>query len=646
MIQPVSINNPYVYIDSLNTTAPEIWEQAVKTVNECGALINGATAQEKIDLAINFLYQVANQQQANELAFINNQIQKLENYSKEIEIPELLNLKKSFEKLNPETGIDYKKMSSLLNKVLTTTENYKSRLKSLKDNIKKNNESNRNKGLLEDIDKEFKTTIKFLEEDKKQLQRNVKDYSKIMPFIVSEYIKNNRDKITSLNPHEFSAILLKLEIDFRKFLEQKKQLKNPSDETLEKREKYLKKQFNSFMKKYEGNYFSMPQNDIDWLVKTFNITVPSEGKIKNSTLNYSFLSNFQNDSLYDPAQDVSITITSNIKPSIIAEKLSLIIGNFDIGKHSGSSNMGNDVILGSINARVSIDPKTNQKAINALDQTIEEMNTTIKNFSVLRTDRENFKKNIQEMNESIEEKIVKLDQFYKEENLEGFIIHESTKYYQEIEKGFTGRWDSITNTRSSGFSGRTLSILNYIDTMTTIGIDFGIDPKYLYFAGINLGEHSPAHGMLNTLENIFSIAASLIMFDDASFIYKEAIEELTTSNITNLHLYNLQGLYFPSSYIIKQSAIYLTNLKQEFSQTNDAATVTISTPTNPIKDYIKSAAREKDQKAFDKRKKRAENFKNLSSEQQWNTIRDYVSSNTKVSIHFFLNFQNFINNMP
>ena len=64
----------------------------------------------------------------------------------------------------------------------------------------------------------------------------------------------------------------------------------------------------------------------------------------------------------------------------------------------------------------------------------------------------------------------------------------------------------------------------------------------------------------------------------------------------------------------------------------------VESSENPYSDYYHSFSTKSRDKKFSK-------FLKMDSEKKWNTVRDFTSSQTKVSIHFFLNFQNFISGL-
>ena len=634
-IPQVSIENPYVYFDYLQNTHPSTWDSAIATVQSINGKFNSFEAQEKIENAISFLNTIANSQRQGEIAFVQNKINEIRNITKIIKSQELQELTSQLEQIlnNYETGFDYKKFSSILNKVLSLENEYKNRLETLKKNFEKNSSRNKNPGLLVDIQNEFLSLIKLLNNEKKEVSKSSQKDSKLSPQVIYNFIIKNASNLNYLDANSFSAGLLKIQIDFRKFLE-KYNLSNEKEigKNYNERIDILNKKFQEFYKNsdYAQLFFSgkIDNSELQKLSKIFgfqdNLTELGKSKKKNISFNFPNL-NFTSDV-------PNFTFTSDITDQSIAEKMSLLEGHFIAGYHTGSINMGDDAILGYISAEYPSEQK--KEAINKIDSAISAIVKAEKEFADERQYRERYLSANLDMNTKIEEALNILDKELGSLGTQGFIIHESNKYYETIESGKSGRYNKKTNSYMSGFSGRSLSILNYIDVMRNIGLDFGIDPDSWYFLALNLGEHSPGNGMTNMLEEIFSIAASLIMFDDINVIVKDAAGLLNYSNLTNLHLYRLQNLYIPASYIIQESVNYLKGI----SNANDAATANILVPKNPYSDYYHSFSKKSRDQKFS-------NFLNMDSEKKWNTVRDFISSQTKVSIHFFLNFQNFISGL-
>jgi len=631
MVKAVNIHQPYVYLDYLQSNYPATWDAAVAAVESINSSFNSTSAQERIQNAITFLNTFVATQRENEIKFINAKIQELNSY--EINDPKFNKIRNKMELIikNAQNGFDYQQFSSLLNEILSVEEDYKARLEFLLQSTKtEGKKEKQQRGLLVGIQREFSDTLKFLTGEKNKIRETTKDYAKIMPQVIYNYVKNHQKDLNFNSPTELAGGLLKIQLNFRQWLEKNKKLRNPEGDTLKERIENLEKEFESFMKIDEQTtrLSILTSDEAKKFAKIFNFSSPT--KTENKHIDF-----FINPQILTEIQDINspptVVFTSDITSNRLAEITSLAFEKFDFGKGTGAINMGNDAILGHISA--SYELGDNSAVKSSLENFIDDLAQITKDFADERKDRDNYLAYNALMNYEITERFKKLDNDLSniKNESQNFIIHETTKYYETIEKGSK---KGAKGKEIEGFSGRSLSILNYIDVMRNIDLDFGIDPDSWYFSALNLGEHSPANGMRDQLSKIFSIAASLIMFDDATIMVQEAVGELTFSNISNLHLYNLQGLYFPASYIIQETANYLMGL----SDTTNAATVSISIPKNAYKDYANHyGQKEKSQKMKD--------FLKLSSDERWEKMKAVMASQTKVSIHFFLNFQNFIAGM-
>ena len=632
MFKPVNIHQPYVYFDYLQETHPFIWDAAVTAVKSIQSEFNSQTAQDRIQNAIIFLYTVASTQRKNEINFIQTKINEMleKNDIKDEKIIKLQNDLKNMLNKIPTEGFNYHLFTNILNEILSIEEDYKARLNSLLTNIeKKEQKEDINLGYLENIGQEFKNTLNFLQNGKKKLQKSFRSYSVLMPYVIYDYIQEKSEKLNFETPQELAASLLKIQIDFRKWMEKQSKLKGKlsKDIDVENRIKELKTDFKKFIQQTEGNndkFDQITSQEAKRLAKIFKFSQEIIENKRKKPISFSpniSNINFDNDS-------PMFILSTDIKSTRLAEIMTFASGKIAKGLETGYINMGADALLGHLYCNYDLNEEDYIKQEELLDTTINDIQNSLEDFSKQRTDRKNYLENNRKMNERIEETLKKLDESGKQYNTNFFIIHESTKYYETIEQGASGRRSN--GEILSGFSGRTMVILNYIDTMRNIGLDFGIDPDSWYFAALNLNEHSPAKDMKLQLEYIFCIAASLIMFDDTVVIAKEAIKELEFSNVTNLHLYNLQGLYFPASYIIQETADYLKKLSIE---KNNMADVSIIVPS--IEDYTKLYEKGEKKKALSE----------MEPEERWEKVKSFTSSETKVSIHFFLNFQNFISNM-
>lgn len=277
--------------------------------------------------------------------------------------------------------------------------------------------------------------------------------------------------------------------------------------------------------------------------------------------------------------------------------------------------------------------KPNNSFINEIMNTIgEEMSKVITLDK--REDDANIKDlrgKISKMNENIDASIKILDDKLHElnENTEGefFIFHESLKLYSSMETGVYKNWGG-----HAGFGGRTMNILTYIDFLLSAtqeaGIDIPADRDLLIFLGLNLSKEAIGEGASEPLVRYFSIFAGLLMFDDVVGMAREALEEMPKSTIKQVHLYNLNGIYVPSSMILSYVGDALTAGAQEVSY---GATATIQTneAEKAINDWHLKYSKE--------------NFHPILGPREWNEMGAKVASGTKVKIAFMASFLRFIN---
>jgi hypothetical protein len=145
----------------------------------------------------------------------------------------------------------------------------------------------------------------------------------------------------------------------------------------------------------------------------------------------------------------------------------------------------------------------------------------MKDFVNVRNQKEKVLEANKKMNIQIENTLKQLDKTLAEldPNSKAFIVHESDKYYKEMAAGY----EKSQRTGFKGFHGRSIAILNYINIMASLSEDFGIgNVDLMKFVAYNLPEHSPGAGMESSLEQIFTYAAGIIMFDDVAVAVKEA----------------------------------------------------------------------------------------------------------------------------
>lgn len=239
------------------------------------------------------------------------------------------------------------------------------------------------------------------------------------------------------------------------------------------------------------------------------------------------------------------------------------------------------------------------------------------------------RKILSNMNKTIQELITKTEQQMRELkqlNLDNvFIFHETLKLSSAAE---TGR-----NKHGGGFQGRNMSIMSYIDSLYTMSdsINLPADRSGLGFLALNLVPGAVAADKKNPLEEYLSLYAGMVMFDDIANMAQEAVTMINAfssgGHITQIHLYNLNGMYVPASMMLS----YLADAVNETTAaitTNAAAKATITTKSN--KAYSAYLSLRSSGQPY-----------NLT-QATWAGVAAESASNTTIKITFLASFKAFI----
>lgn len=143
-------------------------------------------------------------------------------------------------------------------------------------------------------------------------------------------------------------------------------------------------------------------------------------------------------------------------------------------------------------------------------------------------------------------------------------------------KGYTGV-EGSTFTKDGGFSGASFGSslplqLNIINQLADSGgFDIG-DLNFLQFALINAGSQMIGHYLKSSLEDYFSIFVGFLMFNDAELMFEDVtkwIKDNTISTVNDIHLYELNGVTVPSSFLLENTYQALKVISKDIqSKTN------------------------------------------------------------------------------
>ena len=209
-----------------------------------------------------------------------------------------------------------------------------------------------------------------------------------------------------------------------------------------------------------------------------------------------------------------------------------------------------------------------------------------------------------------------------------FIFHESLKLYSSAE---TGR------SKKPGFEGRRISIMSYIDDLYSMSssTSFPLSREDIGFLALNLMPDAAAENEKNSLEYYLSKYAGMVMFDDLANMAQEAVTEVSQNEnnlITQIHLYNLNGIYVPASMLLSFISDAV-NTTANMINSGYAAKATISVP--------------KENKTYSKyMRDRITADRLILDEDTWKAVAAENNLNTKVTITFLTAFKAFIEKLP
>lgn len=209
-----------------------------------------------------------------------------------------------------------------------------------------------------------------------------------------------------------------------------------------------------------------------------------------------------------------------------------------------------------------------------------------------------------------------------------FIFHESLKLYSSAE---------TERSKKPGFEGRKISIMSYIDDLYSMSssTSFPLSREDIGFLALNLMPGAAAEDEKNSLEYYLSKYAGMVMFDDLTNMAEEAVAEVSQNEnnlITQIHLYNLNGIYVPASMLLSFISDAV-NTTTSMISSGYAAKATISVP--------------KENETYSKYMRDRITSKELILDQNtWKAVAAENNLNTKVTITFLTAFKAFIEKLP
>lgn len=195
---------------------------------------------------------------------------------------------------------------------------------------------------------------------------------------------------------------------------------------------------------------------------------------------------------------------------------------------------------------------------------------------VRTTNLESFEQNTEKIREMRKQQLEALKQLQNElpKGKEGLqYLTEHINIHDTI-KGYASA-GSASFQKHGGFEGAAFGSnlneqLNILASVEATGGLSKEDINFFKFAMVNAGSGMIGASLKSSLEDYFSVFLGFFMFNDAALMVEEAkdsIEEQIEPQVTELHVYQLNGVYVPSSYLLQQTWEQLTKAVQDMQST-------------------------------------------------------------------------------
>ena len=616
-----NINEPYVYLQSLIT---DPYSPSKHVANWATYLLEDNlykdedTMYQRYADAFSFLKEVAEIQRQHEYAFIQARIKDIKSIGNlGDETQEIIDQLESM--LKGDSAFNYQLFISGLNTVINSIEKYKSRLKGFK------NKQNINTPQL-NLVQQLQATIGDLVDRRKQFSYSQEEIIRQLTIeFLNQYGGNFiASQLTANGATNIAAAMALIQRQLAQYLYDQGMLKYTKEPYISpkafeedyKRILNLTKNLSQFAQDTNIKNVFNNQQLLDDVKKLYGITLDERQLIYSRQLGRKAVeaerllkqtlgndpSHFMSQELKDSIAHVKVTWQpQNNALSFEDELVSAISTAWNSHVHLGRGQRGTDMILGKFisnhNTPFSSDP---------VAETLKNIETSLAEKGVGH--------DAEQISNIYIEQLTQLEK--KLENLgKSFILHETTKSYNALERG---QWPKDMKS----FSGREMKMTNYINSIAQMGNITGIDTQWLQFACLNLATDALGATLKEPMENFLAIFGGIIMFDDFAIIGREVTEKMHFSNIENLHLYRLQDIYVPASFFLDATYNVFQKLGSDILD-GMGFTATIKVPTI---DYYN-------------------NYQDQSFKQKWSAVKETAEKNTSIHLHFAANFLSFMSKL-
>lgn len=163
-----------------------------------------------------------------------------------------------------------------------------------------------------------------------------------------------------------------------------------------------------------------------------------------------------------------------------------------------------------------------------------------------------------------------------------FILHESVKDYV------------TTNNLSSSYSGfhgfesgswKGADLINAIDGMAS-AVGEQIDKDMIASVLLNLTPAAVGNENEESFKRYLSIFVVMLSFDDGYTMVEQAMKDMPKTTANVIHLFNLNGIYVPSSAVLRLIANNFRTITEDASELDEFANISIGTGNLNFREYI------------------------------------------------------------
>ena len=266
---------------------------------------------------------------------------------------------------------------------------------------------------------------------------------------------------------------------------------------------------------------------------------------------------------------VSAVNTIKVQSYYVSEDLSMIdlVLNGISAALGGGRNPTDDIQAGKLITTIEYDPKR----LSTLDQQLwKRQERHFKRVGATST-YDSFMENTRELLQARKEQEELIEKFLSKVNdgskglnqlFKHINIHSTVKGYESA--------GSYAFEKKGGFGGAAFgasldSELKIIDSMAQAGGLSPLDIDNLFIAMINCGKLMIGSQLKHTIENYFSAFMGMLMFNDAHLFATDVNNWIHTTTdqttVEDLHMYQLNGVIVPSSYILQETYNAMTKLQ-------------------------------------------------------------------------------------